>query len=107
MKRKTIHIGKSCCAHLKMAKVRLSHTRFMSMMYSTRKILNAHEILEEWVKEDTTSFHRWLLYHYILHTKMRESDSYLKFCMEAASIQLEMKVIGVGNNSDINEMFTL
>ena len=26
---------------------------------------------------------------------------------EAASIQLEVKVIGVGNNSDINEMFTL
>ena len=50
-----------------------------------KKILNASEILEEWVKEDTTSFHRWLLFHYVLHTKMGENDSYLKLCMEAVT----------------------
>lgn len=43
------------------------------------------EILEEWVKEDATSFHRWLLFHYVLHTKMGENDSYLKLCMGAVT----------------------
>lgn len=43
------------------------------------------EILEEWVKEDATSFHRWLLFHYVLHTKMGEKDSYLKLCMGAVT----------------------
>ena len=50
-----------------------------------KKILNVSEILEEWVKEDATSFHRWLLFHYVLHTKMGEKDSYLKLCMEAVT----------------------
>lgn len=50
-----------------------------------KKILNVSEILEEWVKEDATSFHRWLLFHYVLHTKMGENDSYLKLCMEAVT----------------------
>lgn len=50
-----------------------------------KKILNVSEILEEWVKEDATSFHRWLLFHYVLHTKMREKDSYLKLCMGAVT----------------------
>lgn len=36
-------------------------------------------------KEDATSFHRWLLFHYVLHTKMGENDSYLKLCMEAVT----------------------
>ena len=50
-----------------------------------KKILNVSEILEEWVKEDATSFHRWLLFHYVLHTKMGEKDSYLKLCMGAVT----------------------
>ena len=50
-----------------------------------KKILNVSEILEEWVKEDATSFHRWLLFHYVLHTKMGENDSYLKLCMGAVT----------------------
>lgn len=50
-----------------------------------KKILNVSDILEEWVKEDATSFHRWLLYHYVLHTKMGENDSYLKLCMGAVT----------------------
>lgn len=50
-----------------------------------KKIMNASEILEEWVKEEISPFHRWLLYHYVLHTKMGEYDSYLKICMEAVT----------------------
>ena len=50
-----------------------------------KKILNVSEILEEWVKENATSFHRWLLFHYVLHTKMGEKDSYLKLCMGAVT----------------------
>ena len=50
-----------------------------------KKILNVSEILEEWVKEDATSFHRWLLFHYVLHTKMGEKDSYLKLCIGAVT----------------------
>lgn len=50
-----------------------------------KKILNVSEILEEWVKDDTTTFHRWLLYHYVLHTKIGECDSYLKVCMQTVT----------------------
>lgn len=47
-----------------------------------KKILATSDILEEWVKDDTTPFHRWLLYHYLLHAKKEENDTYLKMCME-------------------------
>lgn len=50
-----------------------------------KKILNASETLEEWAKEETTPFHRWLLYHYALHAKTGESNPYLKLCMEAVT----------------------
>lgn len=50
-----------------------------------KKILNASEILEEWVKDSATSFQRWLLYHYVLHTKTEGYSSYLKYCMEAVT----------------------
>lgn len=61
-----------------------SYTSYVHDVFN-KKILNVSEILEEWVKEDATSFHRWLLYHYVLHTKMGEFDSYLKLCMEAVT----------------------
>lgn len=61
-----------------------SYTSYVHDVFN-KKILNVSEILEEWVKEDTTSFHRWLLFHYVLHAKMGESDSYLKLCMEAVT----------------------
>mgnify|MGYP002516838253 FL=1 len=70
----------------------LEHSKGSSFSYTSyvhdvfnKKILNVSEILEEWVKEDTTSFHRWLLYHYVQHTKIGECDSYLKLCMEAVT----------------------
>ncbi len=50
-----------------------------------KKILNASEVLEEWVKDDTIPFMRWLLRNYVLYTKIGENESYLKMCMETIS----------------------
>lgn len=50
-----------------------------------KKTLDASEVLEEWVKEDTNDFKRWLLYNYVLHSKIGESNAYLKMCVENIS----------------------
>lgn len=50
-----------------------------------KKTLNASEVLEEWVKEDASEFKRWLLYNYVLHSKVGETNAYLKMCVENVS----------------------
>ena len=50
-----------------------------------KKSLAESDILEEWVKEDSSSFKRWLLRSYVLYTKFGEVDTYLKYCMEAVT----------------------
>ena len=61
-----------------------SYTSYVHDAFN-KKTLNTSEILEEWIKEDASPFHRWLLYHYVLHTNIEECSSYLKCCMEAVT----------------------
>ena len=64
--------------------ISFSYTSYVHDVFN-KKILSTSDVLEEWVKDGTTPFHRWLLYHYVLHTKMGEYDSYLKVCMQTVT----------------------
>lgn len=50
-----------------------------------KKTLDASEVLEEWVRDDASAFKRWLLYNYVLHSKIGEANAYLKICLENIS----------------------
>lgn len=58
-----------------------SFTSYVNDVFN-KKSLDITSVFKEWVKEDTSSFKRWLLRNYILHTKIGEADTYLRACME-------------------------
>lgn len=71
---------------------KLKNTKLSSFSFETfaRSIFNkvtltASDIIGEWLNTNKTSFHRWLLKQYVLHTSFKEEYPYIALCMEDIS----------------------
>ena len=68
-------------------KEKLSSFSFESFTRSlfNKVTLTASDIISEWLDTDNTSFKRWVLKKYVLHTSFKQEYPYLTLCMESVS----------------------
>jgi hypothetical protein len=53
--------------------------------YFNRVKFDASDIIAEWSDSNKTSFDRWLLINYVLHTDFGEEYPYVRLCVEATT----------------------
>jgi len=66
------------------------HLSSFSFESFTRSLFNkvtltASDVISEWLNTDNTTFKRWMLKNYVLHTSFKEEYPYLVLCMKGVS----------------------